>query len=191
MLIAKYNERAEYGKAQVLIDRLPGQMADKNQMQANLYLKQGNDAKAAELLETKLLRAANDAQSTLLALMQIALHEKDTAAAEHFAAVSEKTAELYDLWDYNRYVAHLLLAVAQKDTAQSLLRLQQMCAAMQKSWTLDTSLLYRHTKQKKSEDSFATDMMTHLLQSVKTDPEMAFLRENPEYVALLQQYGVA
>ncbi|MEG1069860.1 MAG: helix-turn-helix transcriptional regulator [Ruthenibacterium sp.] len=187
MLIAKYSARAEYEKAQTLLDRLPSAAIDKKQMQANLYLKQGKQAEAAELLETKLLCAANDAQSALLCLMQQALHEKDMVAAEQFAKMSEQTAQLYDLWEYNRYVAYLLLATAQKDTDRAVSLLQSMCEATQKKWAVNASPLYHHIKVKQSDDAFE-GIMPHLLKSIETDDDMDFLRGNAKIAALVQQY---
>ncbi|MEG1270873.1 MAG: helix-turn-helix domain-containing protein [Ruthenibacterium sp.] len=188
MLIAKYSERKEYEKAQALLDRLPSQNIDKKQMQANLYLKQGKQAEAAELLETKLICAANDAQSALLCLMQNALHEKDMVAAEHFAKVSEQTTQLYDLWEYNRYVAYFLLATAQKDAERCVMLLRKMCEATQKKWDIQASPLYHHIKVKQSDDTF-DGFMPHLLKSIETDDDMTFLRGNAQIAALVQQYA--
>ena len=74
-----------------LLDQLTDKPAvDKNHMKANLFVKLGRPDEAAQLLERKLMAAAGDVQSALLALMTLALNENDMEAAGYLAEVSQK-----------------------------------------------------------------------------------------------------
>ena len=52
--------------------------------------------------------------------------------AEYFANVYQKTAQLYELWEYNSYVAHFQLAVAKKEGNQCITLLKSMFEAVEK-----------------------------------------------------------
>ncbi len=111
-------EREEYDQAQKLLEVLPQYTFDRRQLQANLYIKQRIYDEALELLEKKLMEEANEIQTILLKLMDIYIIENKMDEAEYFANAYQKTAQLYELWEYNSYVAHFQLAVAKKEGNQ-------------------------------------------------------------------------
>lgn len=191
MLISKYMMRQEYEKAQMLIDGLPNTPFDKKQLQANLYVKRGQLQEASELLERRLIGAANEIQSSLMVLMKIALDEESYEAAEFFADVSGKTAALYELWEYNVYTAHFLLYVAQKDAEKCVSTLKHMLGAMQKKWDLSSTRLYKHIQPKEGEGSgtFLKQIEARLIGELKSDGEYDFLQSNPEFIELTRQYN--
>ena len=157
-------------------------------MKANLFVKLGRLDEAAQMLEGKLMAAASDVQSALLALMTLALKENDMEAAGYLAEVSQKSACLLESWKYNSYVAAFELAAAKKDGDTCMEMLSGMADAMQKPWLFSQSRLYRHIPQKKSDFS---EMLPGLLASIKSDEDMDFLRSRADFNRLLAQHPPA
>ena len=60
-------------------------------------------------MEKKLIEEANEIQTILLKLMGIHIKENKIKEAEYFANISQKTAQIYDLWEYNSSMFQLLL----------------------------------------------------------------------------------
>lgn len=190
MLINKYLEKKEYEKAQDCIDKLPNITYDKEQHQGILYSKSGKLDKACELFERKLISTTSEIFSILLSMMEIALKENRNDDAKYFAEVLEKTTGLYDLWEYNSYVAYLQLYTEQKDTDNCLSVLKRMLPAMSKKWDISKSILYKHLKSKDSEDNLNEKFVLSFIKTLKSgkDNELSFLKDNKEFLDLLNQY---
>jgi len=186
MLISKHMERSEYDKAQKLIDDLPENSFDKQQLQANLYIKEKNYHQALELLEKKLVEEVNEIQTILLKLMEIHFKENKIKEAEYFAEVSEKTAKLYDLWRYNSYVAYFQLAVFKKDATGCIELLKSMLTEMSNKWNINSSPLYRHIKVKEDDSSMKELFLQSLINEVNQNKELAFLKDNLELLELIK-----
>lgn len=189
MLISKHMEREEYNQAQELMDALPKHPFDKRQLQANLYIKQRKYSEALELLEKKLIEETNEIQTILLKLMEVHIKENKMGEAEYFADISQRTIDLYDLWDYNSYVAHFQLAVLKKDEELCIELLKSMFAAMSNKWDINSSPLYKHIKAKEDNGSTREQFLTALIAGVEKDKELEFLRDNPEYLKLISRYN--
>lgn len=189
MLISKHMEREEYDQVQELLDILPKHPFDKRQLQANLYIKKGKYHVALELLEKKLIEEANEIQTILLKLMEVHIKENKMEEAEHFANTSQKTAQLYDLWEYNSYMAHFQLALSRKDENQCIKLLKSMFAAMMNKWNINRSPLYMHIKVKEDNISNLEQFLSFFIAGVEKDKELEFLRDNPEYRKLINQYA--
>lgn len=186
MLAARCMQRGDYDRAEALLNLLADKPAvDKNHMKANLFTKLGRLDEAAQMLENKLMAAASDVQSALLALMSLALKENDLEAAGYLAEVSQRSAGLLEIWEYNSYVASFELAAAKKDGETCMEMLTGMADAMLKPWRLSQSRLYRHIPQR---DSNFSEMLPGLLASIESDEDMAFLRNRADFCKLLEQH---
>ena len=110
-LISKLMGKQDYEQAQEILNTLPKKSpVDREQAQANIYIAQGDLEKAAKLIEEKLLSATNEIHAALMTLMEIALKEERMEAAKYIADVDKQAAQLFDLWEYNSYVAHFQLS---------------------------------------------------------------------------------
>lgn len=188
MLLAKAMNKGEYERAEKLLAEIPDPTLDKRQMKANLYQKQGRLAEAAEILEGKVMNAANDMQSALLSLLDIALAEGHPELAEHYGDVAAKTAKLYDLWQYNIYVPTFQLAVAQRDGERCMSILREMLPAMLEPWDVRGSSLYSHVRTKPTRPKFQRQMLDALLNELEKDGELDFLRNYAGFPELMQQF---
>lgn len=189
MLISKHIGRKEFDTARKLINELPDTAGfDKKQLEATLCREEGNLEQAAQIIEQKILSMISNIQSSLFTLMEIAVKENHLEDAEHFAEIAKETALLFDLWEYNGYLADFLLAAAQKDADKCCPALEQMLAALDKPWNPNRSPLYRHIPTK--ETNIGQRMRPGILKELKdfNDPAYDFLRDNPKIQRLLAKY---
>ncbi|MFQ9860050.1 MAG: helix-turn-helix domain-containing protein [Evtepia gabavorous] len=76
MLFGRAMEEGDFAQAEALLDRLPPQpLYDRAQMEARLAQAKGDGDRAGQLLEHQLLQQASGAQTTLLALLELAGRE--------------------------------------------------------------------------------------------------------------------
>lgn len=187
MRISRLMEREDFTQAQALLDGLPDAPYDKKAMQANLLRRQGMRAAAAELLEQKLLEAANDCYAALLNLMEIALEEQDGSLAELCAGTAEQTVRLYGLWESFAYAAPFQLAAARQDAGQCVALLQRMLPALKKRWKPNDSPLYGHIR-KEGSGLLQEQLLEGVLKALETDEQLLFLHGHPAFKEILECY---
>ena len=191
MLISSYMGRKEYERAQELLNSLPEQdFFDKKQIQVNLLIELGKLGEAAKAAEEKLLSATNEIHATLMSLMEIAIKEDRIDDAEYIANVSKKGADLFDLWEYNSYVAHFQLYLVTKQRKKVLKILVSMLKSLTHKWEINQSPLYRHIKTKEVDKTFGPKMQKTLIDSLRHDEDSAYWRENQELEKVLEEFEI-
>ena len=191
MLISRYMGRKEYERAQELLNSLPEQdFFDKKQIQVNLLIELGKMGEAAKAAEEKLLSATNEIHATLMSLMEIAIKEDRIDDAEYIANVSKKGADLFDLWEYNSYVAHFQLYLVTKQRKKVLKILVSMLKSLTHKWEINQSPLYRHIKTKEVDKTFGPKMQKTLIDSLRHDEDSAYWRENQELEKVLEEFEI-
>ena len=191
MLISRYMGRKEYERAQELLNSLPEQdFFDKKQIQVNLLIELGKLGEAAKAAEEKLLSATNEIHATLMSLMEIAIKEDRIDDAEYIANVSKKGADLFDLWEYNTYVAHFQLYLVTKQRKKVLKILVSMLKSLTHKWEINQSPLYRHIKTKEVDKTFGPKMQKTLIDSLRHDEDSAYWRENQELEKVLEEFEI-
>ena len=191
MLISRYMGRKEYERAQELLNSLPEQdFFDKKQIQVNLLIELGKLGEAAKAAEEKLLSATNEIHATLISLMEIAIKEDRIDDAEYIANVSKKGADLFDLWEYNSYVAHFQLYLVTKQRKKVLKILVSMLKSLTHKWEINQSPLYRHIKTKEVDKTFGPKMQKTLIDSLRHDEDSAYWRENQELEKVLEEFEI-
>ena len=191
MLISRYMGRKEYERAQELLNSLPEQdFFDKKQIQVNLLIELGKLGEAAKAAEEKLLSATNEIHATLMSLMEIAIKEDRIDDAEYIANVSKKGADLFDLWEYNSYVAHFQLYLVTKQRKKVLKILVSMLKSLTHKWEINQSPLYRHIKTKEVDKTFGPKMQKTLIDSLRHDEDSAYWRENQELEKVLEEFEI-
>lgn len=188
LLISSLLQKQDYAKAQELLDSIPdASPVDKKQMQANIFIAQGDLLQAAKTVEEKLLSANNEVHSALMTLMDIAIKEKRIDDAAYIADVDKQAAKIFDLWEYNSYVAHFQLYSACKNRTECLKIIIPMLKSLTKKWNINESPLYRHIKTKTIENGLGPMMQKALIKSIYEDEDIAFLQDSPELKAFLNE----
>lgn len=187
MLISKAMVKEDYDQVQSLLQLLPEPSSvDKKQLSVNLSIAQGHLEDAARTEEERLITAANNIQTIILTLMDIALRENRTGDARYIAQVSRQCAKILDLWEYNRYVAHFQFYSVLKDPDKCAQTLIPMLKAIKQPWEPGQSPLYRHLTTKRPEKDLAQKYRENILQILKDDPDMAFLRESSAFQPFIE-----
>lgn len=189
MLASRAISDQQYEKAQAYLDQMPNHndTPDKRMLQAAIYLNQGRAEDAVSLLERTLFTSVSDLQMVLYRLIDanIAVDDKDAAAyvAERVSILSDA----FDLNQYNRLVGPFQLAVANKDVHGTIELLRKMLASMTQKWEIQDSPLFRRIVTNNS-GSYMEKMVMPLIQGVKQSQEYAYLQDNSEFQALLEEY---
>lgn len=190
-LFSKMMEKEDHEKAQEILNTLPKKSpVDREQAQADLYIAQGELEKAAKLIEEKLLSATNEIHAALMTLMEIALKEKRMDDAEYIADVDKKSAQIFDLWEYNSYVAHSQLYEATNNRMKFLKILLPMLRSLTKKWDINRSPLYRHIQTKEVDKALGPKLQKAIIQSINTDEETSFLEDSPELHELIKEMDI-
>jgi transcriptional regulator with XRE-family HTH domain len=184
MLISKHRQRKEYEKAQELLRELPDpNWVDKKQLEISLLLDQGKLEEGAKKTEQQLLTTANQVQTQLLTLLDIAWQEGRKEDAAAIAQTSEAMARALCLGEYGSRVAQFQLCCLEKDADKGAQIFLELWDALSTPWEI-TSPLYRHLPTKADAQGFS-QLRTFLLRSLQTDDSMEFLRNHPKIQALL------
>lgn len=187
-LISKLMEKQDYEQAQEILNTLQKKSSvDKEQAQANIYIAQGKLENAERLIEEKLLFATNEIHAALMTLMEIALKEERMDDAEYIADVDKKAAQLFDLWEYNSYVAHSQLYEATKNRVKFLKLLFPMLKSLTKKWDINKSPLYRHIQTKEVDKTFGSKLQKAIIQSISTDENTDFLKDSTELNEIIKK----
>lgn len=186
-LISNAIQRKNYTEAQALLDSISDPSpVDKKQIQAKMYIEQGELSKAAKTVEEKLLLLNTEVHETLLSLMDIAIKDKRYDDAGYIANVDEQITRIFDLWEYNRYLAHFQLYLALKDRTKLLKTFVPMIKSLTKRWDVNKSPLYQHIQTKEVDEDFGKTLQKNILKSISEDEEASFLKDSPELEDILK-----
>lgn len=184
-----------YDEAQALLDRMPDKedvmrsVADKGLLQILLYEEKGEHEKAAESLQRMLLASLNKTQILLYKLLDAETAADNMQAAERIADKAAQMAPLFDLWQYNAYVAPLQIAVKRQDADETLRLLQKLLEASQTPWNMASSPLFCRIPKTPTEKSAHPEFLSQILKSdLERDPGYDFLRDREDFKALLASY---
>ncbi|MDD3367958.1 MAG: helix-turn-helix domain-containing protein [Lachnospiraceae bacterium] len=214
MLASHYIQKSQFDKAQELLDQLPEPNAlDKRSLQANLWMKQEKYEDAANLYEQKLRASLQDMQLSLAQLISISIKNGDGDTAAKLSESCRIMNKTFGLWDLGSYLGAWEYAVSMQNKEDAISTLNDMLQALLTPWDPTESFIYKHVKTSAEQVKPAsvqsqsvaaqpvsqTDkenrmqnvglrMLPVLLTDLETNPEYAFLRNEPEFNELLEQY---
>lgn len=187
ILVNKYLACGNTEKAQELVDLLSDKRTtDKQILKINVLLAQKKYQEAAALTESKIYGDIAIVQSYFMKLVDINLLLNETDTAADVADVSRQMATVLGLWDYNRYVCSLQVAVAAKDIPRSIELIRDMLEAAQTPFKAPA--IFQHLPNKPLADDFKAKLMTVLLRQFETGKEYEFLHSSSEFQALITEY---
>lgn len=187
ILANKYIACGETEKAQELIALLPDKRPiDKKILQINVLMKQERYEEAVALAEMKIFSDIATIQNYFIKLVDIDLLLGETNSAARISEISQKMASLFDLWEYNGYVCPLQVALASKDAAKIIKIIKKMLNAALKP--VKTPAMFQHLPTKPVDDTFGSRVVDEMLYQFETDNECEFLRSDPDFQALMDEY---
>lgn len=189
-LFYKFMEKQDYENAQIMLDKCSSKsFVNTKQAQAELYIAQGELEKASKVIEEKLLSSTNEIHTSLITLMDIAIKEKRISDAEYIADVDRKSAEIFDLWEYNSYIAQFQLYSATKNKTKLLKILLSMLKSLTKKWDINKSPLYRHIQTKEVDKSLGQKWQKIIIQSIKEE-DRELLNDSPELNEFIKKIDI-
>ena len=179
-----------FEQAQQLLDELPKRRRiDVEELQATLCIAQKEYAKAREILEKKIYYTMNNqVMGCLLSLMDIAVREGKMEDAKRLADISSKGAEVFELWEYNRYSPYLQLAVVEQDKDCCFELLDKMFSLLGQDWKLADTLLYRDIQQKGEVTELGALLTGTILKSIRESGEADFLVQDERFEELERRF---
>lgn len=188
MLIRNHTKRKEFDQAEAILKELPEQNGlDKKQMQIELAIAYEHLEDAQKMSEERILNKANEMQTHLIKLTELAISQGRKEDAESIAEIASKFAHLFDMWEYTSYVAKFECYVKTKQKRKCLGVLIPMLKSIKKPWNINQSPLYRSIKTKGIDTTFPKEMQSKLLQSMREDEEMDFLKDEVDFQKMEQQ----
>lgn len=195
MLIPKYIAQNDFEKAQELIDKLPAPSElDRRLVQAQLFFAEEKYADAALIYERKVLSCANMLLGSLLQLVEIACRENRMKDAAAISSFHTQIAGLLGLWDYNSYVAPLMLALSKRDSKECLSLIRSLFNSCHTPWDMSKSPLFFHMttnaapEKQNTQQNYGKQILPGLIAAFEQDTQYDFLRDNEEFQKLLEEY---
>ncbi len=193
MIVSRLIRKGNYDQAQEVLDRMPDRenyissMADKLMLQVIIYQNQGKAEKASQELQNALLTALNKVQMLLHKIVDAELAAGETEIAKKISVKASQMPELFDLWNYNSFVAPLQIAVAEQNADQCICILRKMFTALLGPWDVSSSpLLHRIAKDIKISDT--KQMLSAILSEMERETEYSFLQNCDEFKDLISEY---
>lgn len=187
ILANKYLACGKTEKAQELIALLPDKRTvDKQMLKINVLMKQERYEEAAALAEMKIFSDIATIQSYFITLVDIDLLLDETDSAACVSEISQKMASLFGFWEYNGYVCPLQIALASKDAAKSIELIKKMLNAA--LTPIKSPAMFQHLPTKSADDTLGSRVAALMLRQLETDNECEFLRSDPDFQALMDEY---
>lgn len=190
MMVSRSIRDGDYEKAQEILDSMPDKeelmsgMADKQILQINLYLCRGKVEEAVKELQSALLMAVNKVQMLLHKMVDAELAGGRIQTAKNIADKAGRMPALFDLWEYNSFIAPLQIAGAEKNADACISLLRELLAAARRPWDTGSSpLFYRITKT-----SDPGQMLPAILSELERDTAYAFLQDREDFKELITEY---
>lgn len=190
MIISDCIAGERFEQAQQLLDELPKRRRiDVEELQATLCIAQKEYVKAKEILEKKIYYEMNNlVMGYLLSLMDIAVREGKMEDAKRLADISSKGAEVFELWEYNRYSPYLQLSIVEQDKERCFELLNKMFSLMGQDWKLADTLLYRDIQQKGEVTELGALLTGTILKSIRESGEADFLVQDERFEELERRF---
>lgn len=184
-LISKHIDKRQFEEAKEMLQTLPDENpVDKKSLQVKLYMMNNQLDQAAKSQEEKILYMIQKIQDNLLTLMNIALQDNRIEDAKYIADVSHQSAQLFDLWKCNNYIADFQFYSMTKERTKCIKTALSILKSLAYKWDINSSPLFRHIQTKEVDKDFATKMQTYFIQSLEKDKENSFIKDSPE----IQEY---
>lgn len=179
--------QGELERGESLLEELSDTHREKQILTASLREKQGRQEEAWALLEGELFNRSLGLQAVIVQMTELAWKEGEKEQARSLAETATAVGRALDLTDFVVLSAPLQLALREQNAPLALDLLEKLLHSMAEPWKLQTSPLYRHLPIKRGGENQGL-LLQPLLHQMETDPETAFLRNLPEYQALVERF---
>lgn len=188
-LFHHYLNNDEFEKAEEELELLPQKNVDVRKLKALLVLRKGDTLETYKTAERQIVQSINDIMQALGILVSNALKDVRPDLAEYYKDVAVKGADLFELWDLNQYSLELEIASKARDKERTISAVRGSLEAGRKDWKLAETTLYQHIGENQSAGKFNDVMKQNILKAFQMDEALDFVRDEPEFIALAEEYG--
>ena len=148
MRVNRYIRKGKTDAAQEVLDTIQDKtdlistLPDKLMLQVSIYMQQQKAELAALELEKALFKEITRVQMLLTKLIDAELASGNTESACKIAEKSSSMVDVFDMWEYNRYIASYQILEQKQNADATLHLLEQMLEALTTHWSLTDSVLY-------------------------------------------------
>ena len=193
MRVNRYIRKGKTDAAQEVLDTIQDKtdlistLPYKLMLQVSIYMQQQKAELAALELEKALFKEITRVQMLLTKLIDAELASGNTESACKIAEKSSSMVDVFDMWEYNRYIASYQILEQKQNADATLHLLEQMLEALTTHWSLTDSVLY-HRMAPETKAIQSHELIPVLLNGLETDPQCAYLREHPKFREIIDKY---
>ena len=186
MLALDFLDRGELDHAEAMIDALPKAPYDRYILQGELLYRRGDVETAATHISAGIFETLTKAVSQLYKMIDLEVKMANNIAAHALADATSTLVEAFRLWPaYGTIVPQLVVALREENVSDSLHLLRAALAATHAPY--EPPLLTHFPRMALHEDLADTYRLS-LIQEARTSADYDFLRDNPDFDALLAEF---
>ena len=185
-----YQQAFNQGRYEEALSYLQGfseQDPEKKRRMADIYAKTGKREEAWKTLEGLLLSDYGLLSLTISSLYRMAKEEGDIEMAEKFMEKLSGMAVLFELGRFQQVSGSLEVGLLRKDKDKCFQIIRDTLDSIDTMDDMKKSPLYRHVQVKEVSQEFKDRTRERVRKSLQTDPEYAFLREDPRWKELFPE----
>ncbi len=186
MLALDYLDKGELDRAEAMIDALPKAPYDRYILQGELLYRRGDVETAATHISAGIFETLTKTIGQLYKIIDLEIKMANNDAAHALADATAALIGAFRLWPaYGTIVPQLVVALREQDTANSLRLLRAILEATHAPYEPP---LLSHFPRMDIHESLADTYRKSLIQEARTSADYDFLRDNPDFDALLAAF---
>lgn len=186
MLALDFLDRGELDHAEAMIDALPKAPYDRYILQGELLYRRGDVETAATHISAGIFETLTKAVSQLYKMIDLEVKMANNIAAHALADATSTLVKAFRLWPaYGTIVPQLVVALREENVSDSLHFLR---AALEATHAPYEPPLLTHFPRMALHEDLADTYRLSLIQEARTSADYDFLRDNPDFDALLAEF---
>ena len=186
MLALDFLDRGELDHAEAMIDALPKAPYDRYILQGELLYRRGDVEAAATHISAGIFETLTKAVSQLYKMIDLEVKMANNDAAHALADATAALVGAFRLWPaYGTIVPQLVVALREENVSDSLHLLR---AALEATHAPYEPPLLTHFPRMALHEDLADTYRLSLIQEARTSADYDFLRDNPDFDALLAEF---
>lgn len=186
MLALDFLDRGELDHAEAMIDALPKAPYDRYILQGELLYRRGDVEAAATHISAGIFETLTKAVSQLYKMIDLEVKMANNDAAHALADATAALVGAFRLWPaYGTIVPQLVVALREENVSDSLHLLR---AALEATHAPYEPPLLTHFPRMALHEDLADTYRQSLIQEARTSADYNFLRDSPDFDALLAEF---
>lgn len=186
-LFGFYVRKGEYDKAETYLQYFSEDDPLRKLKQAEIYKHKGMEEEAYKLYEQMLFSGYQMLNQVLNVFYLFSMEKKDYVKAKMYLDKGSEMARIFEMGRYNEVSGYLDFAVSQKNVGETIQILREILSSVETIGGCATSVLFEHLELRQSEQSFYNKIKKNLLDALKNDESLAFMKGCEEWERVLEQ----